>query len=172
MEGWRAVLSALRRGGSGLAGCCSLGCDAGFDKALLMCCGKAFYHRSMLACMKGMNLNEYEPAHTRRKTKARKLTCVHNLRVQHFFWRDLSFCFPIRVCVLHLHMHSLSLFLFLPLPPFSWCFFLPTSPSMPECKVRITKGTPGKHGCGPPLLIVTHSPPPTVTAPLSHSCPC
>lgn len=59
--------------------------------------------------MKGMNLNEYEPAHTRRKSKARKLTCVHNLRMQHFFWRDLSFCFPIRVCVASAHALPLSL---------------------------------------------------------------
>lgn len=121
-----------------------------------MGCGKAFYRSSMLACIKGMNLNEYEPAHTRRKTKARKRTCVHNLRVQHFFWRDLSFCFPLRVCVASAHALSL---------PFSRYFFLAVSPSMPECKVRITKGTPGKHGCGPPLLIVTHSPHPCDTPP-------
>ena len=42
---------------SGLAGCCSLGCDWGFDKALLMGCGKAFYHWSIIACIKAMNLH-------------------------------------------------------------------------------------------------------------------
>lgn len=47
-------------------------CDPGFDKALLMGCGKAFYHWSVLACIKGMNLNKHEAAHARRRAKAGK----------------------------------------------------------------------------------------------------
>lgn len=161
VKDWKAAISARRRGGSGLAGCCSPGCDSGFDKALLMGCGKAFYQRSVLACMKGMNLNKHEAAHTRRRAKAGKRTCTHNPRLQHFSCiisqRTLgrfSVCPPPP-------LPSLS-------PPFCWCVPSSVSPFIPECKVRIIKGTPGTHGCGPPLLIVTL---PSPTMPPHHSTP-
>lgn len=150
MKDWKAAISARRRGGSGLAGCCSPGCDSGIDKALLMGCGEAFYHRSMLACIKGMNLNKHEAAHIRRRP-----THTHTQPAA-AEKRGTFQCFSLLSAS---PRPSLG-------PPFCWCVPSSVSPFIPECKVRIIKGTPGKHGCGPPLLIVTLSLPHDAPPPL------
>lgn len=114
-------------------------------------------------------LNKYEAAHTHRKTN------VHG-RMHPHAHTHLVCAAPFLQIISVKEWRDLGAFFFLPPPCLSFSFALPplplpshstfllvysflsVSPSMPECKVRITKGTPGKHGCGPPLLIVTHTP--------------
>lgn len=154
-----------------------------------MDCGKAFYHWSIIACIKGMNLcwiNKRQHTPTERQMCVPASTCTHiytsslqRLSCRLSLWKNGGIygsfpppCLPLPPPThTHTHTHTTANSVFLSSSLLSSLMFssaifllvhLSVSLSMPECKVRITKGTPGKHGCGPPHLIVT---PPTPTPP-------
>lgn len=100
-------------------------------------------------------------------------TCTHTHRLAHLVsaapflriifvkeWRDLcgflsqTPCFP----------HIIRPFPYFPIsfhPLYSFLRVFSVSLSMAECKVRSTKGTPGKHGCGPAFFSLWHQPAPS-----------
>lgn len=51
-----------------------------------MGCGKAFYHRSIIACIKAMNLNKYKGAHTHSETNVRARRHMRELELAHLLF--------------------------------------------------------------------------------------
>lgn len=123
-----------------------------------MGCGKAFYHWSIIASIKVMNLNKYEGAHTLNKTNVRARWHMHAHTHSSLHTSCAAAPFLQIIFVKEWKFLRLSLFRLPAFPTLSAlfpCFAISfhvqysflhvfsVSLSMPECKVRSTKGTPG-----------------------------